>query len=401
MVAGSSPSRRPGARATRATHATRALGAVRAAPGALTPLALAGSIAVGAAGCSFDYPQVTRDLGGGASIADASAAGQDASGSVIIPGDAGTLAPPIDAGPMLEVAAIGSSTRTLAGHAVHLRFSATAVPNATVTIEIVQQPAHGTIQTSTPAGTWLYRPDPGFTGPDGVDFVARAGDVSSSATTAAVLVLDNRSCQRLFEAGELRDGTYPIDPDLAGPAPEREHYCLMSLAGGGWTLLARSASVTAGLPALPRSFDQIASRPQAGPGFGWTNDLGSVRDLAHPYSVDLTRWIDVADILVVGLDARWTPVQAYQLPVGPGFLRRCATNACFENPRTVTGTCAPDAGPARLHYVLGRGGVGFIFDEISNPISLYGLFYDGFALGAGDCATGGNLNGRPGMILVR
>ncbi|MDB4939220.1 MAG: hypothetical protein JWP87_6192, partial [Labilithrix sp.] len=72
-----------------------------------------------------------------------------------------------------------------------------------------------------------------------------------------------RSCRDVTGA---TDGIYRIDPDGSGALPSLEVFCNMTIAGGGWTLVARSAM-------------------QGAPSFGWNVKTGDLDDDAKPYSL--------------------------------------------------------------------------------------------------------------------
>src|SRR5690606_9141016 len=102
---------------------------------------------------------------------------------------------------------------------------------------------------------------------------ADAGVVADAAADAPAGVAPPASCKALLErepGKQGKDGIYEIDPDGPGGAQPIRVFCDLTLDGGGWMLVGRSA---------PSTTDES-------PPFGWGVATGDVTDESKPYSLD-------------------------------------------------------------------------------------------------------------------
>jgi hypothetical protein len=163
-----------------------------------------------------------------------------------------------------------------------------------------------------------------------------------------------------------------------------EVWCDMTVDGGGWTLVGRSAPG----PEQP---------------FGWGLLRGMVGDEQEPYSLDA---IDVAlpftEILVGQHMGFATLVEhAYAMAVPQGFLADYADAPYeYDDVRTVIGDCDPDPWPDMLRYGGYTDADWFHFRDVSQEMP-YGLLSNGFWVFYENCHQGGDLNDQQGAVFVR
>lgn len=193
------------------------------------------------------------------------------------------------------------------------------------------------------------------------------------------------SCLQLLEMGYTTSGLYELKP----PRPPRSPipaYCEQTIAGGGWTLVARSASGGTG-------------------NFGWSSSRGSPSDGDDPYAQNLDKLAAFTEVLVAtrattGLEAG-DIVYRLAMPSGfPDSFAGSATGALAAI--TEGGTCAPDGGPGALLFWGFTSVATHYFFDGSATLSLNGLTPGGFLVETADCAAGGDLaDGVQGMLFVR
>jgi hypothetical protein len=162
-------------------------------------------------------------------------------------------------------------------------------------------------------------------------------------------------------------------------------WCDMTVDGGGWTLVGRSA-------------------PGPEEPFGWGVSTGMLGEERDPYSLDA---IDVqlpfTEILVGQRMGFATLVEdAYAVEVLPGFLDdHDNTSYQHEGARTVIGGCEPSDGPDMLRWVgYTEDEDKFYFRDVSGD-DVYGLFSNRLHTLYDDCNRGGNLNDQQGALFVR
>ena len=180
------------------------------------------------------------------------------------------------------------------------------------------------------------------------------------------------------------NGVYAIDPDGVGGNAPFDVWCELSLVGGGWTLVGRSAPGGSGT-------------------FGWKVDRGSVNDTSQPYSFNVeASLLSFSAVLMV---APGQPQQAYTVAVPANFLSIYTTttfNTTGGQLNHQFGNCMSTA-PSMLKYMgeTNHDKSFFWRDQDMFSGADYGLQAGGFQLLKSDCNTGGGLHGKPGAIYVR
>ena len=110
----------------------------------------------------------------------------------------------------------------------------TQTPTSTPTLTPTQTDTLSITPTDTPPPTPLLTPTPSQT-PTPQAVASWTVPVSPTATAQASG--PPFSCKDLYESGVTVDGDYLIDPNRSGGQASISAHCLMSLAGGGWTML--------------------------------------------------------------------------------------------------------------------------------------------------------------------
>lgn len=190
------------------------------------------------------------------------------------------------------------------------------------------------------------------------------------------------------------DGAYLVDPDgPAGANAPFQAWCLMSVDGGGWTLVARSR---------PGGHSPVCTAfPATTTGFGWKAATGSLTDDTQPYSLGLAATgLSFTEVLVADYVSGKAPGgNVYRLPAPANLLNGYGASAAPVSAYTqVSGSCP--SGAIFLKYLgyTNRTDGFFLRDNI-DPVYM-GLGGDGFYTCYSDC-RGAMLNGSPGMIFVR
>jgi hypothetical protein len=165
-----------------------------------------------------------------------------------------------------------------------------------------------------------------------------------------------------------------LDSDGAGGAAPFEVCCEQVIAGGGWTLIARSQAGASG-------------------DMGWGVNRGVTMGVA-PYSLDaVAAGLTIDKLLVVSRKGR---VQAYTIDLPANFVANYSQSAwkCNSNVAYVMGGCSPPGGiPSMLQYAgyTDRKDAYFLRDMGKKDI-IFGLFAHGFSLNKMDCNKGGGLH---------
>lgn len=162
-------------------------------------------------------------------------------------------------------------------------------------------------------------------------------------------------------------------------------WCEMTLEGGGWTLVGRSAMG----PQVP---------------FGWGVSRGTLGDEASPYSLDaIEAQLPFSQILVGTSEGFATLIEhAYVIDVPAGFLEAYG-DAAYEHDGAdaVIGGCMPPEGPAMLGFVGYTDDQSAFFFRDNADAMTYGLFSNRMWTLYDDCNQGGMLDGTQAALFVR
>ena len=203
-----------------------------------------------------------------------------------------------------------------------------------------------------------------------------AGGAGGSATAS--------SCKELRASGVTESGLYPL-LDKNGVAFSAR--CEMTVANGGWTLIARSFDT-----------DQDVS-------FGWRSAAGAADDPTRPYSMNVgAKGLAFSEILLAERDADYGITKAFVGSVPPGFLKLHAQTPYLLNPpvQTVAGNCPPSGGVSMMSWVgyTNRTDIYFVRDH--ETFENFGLMPSGWNLGESTaCDYNADINWKQGMIFVR
>jgi hypothetical protein len=188
--------------------------------------------------------------------------------------------------------------------------------------------------------------------------------------------------------GATGNGVYRIS---LGGTPT-DVYCDMTTAGGGWTLVGRSASGGTGV-------------------FGWTSAQGSLTNEAVPYSLGNTAALNPTQSLLGNFAGNFTwGAYVYQTNLPSGFPGSWAsTGIQLSNPTPVAGG-NPNFGMARSIGFTARTDAFFLRDWAETS-GVYGLFPNGWNSGYNDGSDdaasgwpmgwGGYINKQQGWLFVR
>lgn len=199
--------------------------------------------------------------------------------------------------------------------------------------------------------------------------------------------VDRSSCATIHaDAPDDESGRQTIDPDGDdGEASPFAVYCDMTIDGGGWMMVARSAGN-----------DDLVD-------FGWLYDTGQLSDGSEPYSLSINRPGLVVTEMLVGSRSEqkdWGD-SVYRIGLPEGFVTDYEASAVATDPITVAGDCEPGGGPAMLHFAGHVDGVGHYYLRDVPADENFGLYPSGFALSDTACDVSGELHGQQGMIFVR
>jgi len=236
-----------------------------------------------------------------------------------------------------------------------------------------------------------------------------AGTFVSVWVRAADTVEVRSSCTAHWNALRRNNGFFYVDADGAlGPFPPQKVVCLNDYDGGGWMVVARSASTV------------------LYPDFGWKHRVGTVDNTDLPFSLDLSRMgVPFSEVATARRNGGWIPRDnAYAWPAAgllPSTWLNTATVDDERTARVVLGDCQPST-PSRL------GAIGWVNSSIVYYFgyngSWSGLYPEGFRIydgwdgfsvtGEGDgdahsdgvfaddsCNDHGQLLNRHGIMMAR
>ncbi|HEX7603996.1 MAG TPA: fibrinogen-like YCDxxxxGGGW domain-containing protein [Polyangiaceae bacterium] len=161
-------------------------------------------------------------------------------------------------------------------------------------------------------------------------------------------------------------------------------WCDMSLDGGGWTLIGRSAVLG------------------SSSSFGWKKATGTIGDDSKPYSLDVdAHGLVFTEALIGGYSVGKTWVgSVYKAVLPPSFLANYKGSAGATTVSKVGGYC-PDNSPAMFTNMGFVDNSDQFFMRDNTTAGNFGLRADAFALNYFDCARAALLNLAQGMIFVR
>jgi len=211
-----------------------------------------------------------------------------------------------------------------------------------------------------------------------------SGDEFANVTPGTAA--DRTSCEGLLTSGITASGVYDIEPT---PGEKVSTFCEMSLAGGGWTLVARSST----------------SPGSGGNGFGWKRARGSAADPSAAFSLGVgTTGLTFGEVLVAEYQNEKDVVQAFVASLPQGFVTDYANLPYELSPpfSTVVGSCSPDGGVWMLAWTGFTDETDYYFFRDHEQHEGFGLFPDGWNMASGSaCQYNAGLSGTQGMIYVR
>jgi hypothetical protein len=199
------------------------------------------------------------------------------------------------------------------------------------------------------------------------------------------------SCQAHLGAGEMSSGTYWVDPDGSGGVPAVEVYCDQIQSGGGWMLVGKSGSKQNGE-------------------MGWNTSWGNVLDDTNHYSLDVRGYgFDPANLIfgnTSGAKAWGSNVYSHS-NLNPGWLTTHLSDeySVAPEPTVEAGSCTPLGDTMFKHVGYTSLARMFYFRDTGwapeNSLVFFGLTYAGWELFFDNCQNAGDIDGDPGMIMVK
>ena len=193
------------------------------------------------------------------------------------------------------------------------------------------------------------------------------------------------TCETLRAAGSTQSGVQALR--TAGGKQFLAH-CEMTVAGGGWTLVARS----------------VEAAPDDAT-FGWRFGTGAPDNPSLPYSLNLSaNGFVFTEILLAQRDGGYGIVKGFVAKVPLAFLKTYAQLPYLLTPavKVVVGDCPLTGTVSMLAHVgyTDRNNAYYVRDN--TELEAFGLLSDGWKMGEDtDCNYNADMNGKQGMIFVR